>query len=67
MKAGTERNLGHDYMEGLDERMSETARETVPTGWEVIDDLIPLGGIRIEDNIVVKDDSPINLTRKYLK
>jgi replicative DNA helicase len=39
MKAGTERNLGHDYMDGLDERMSETARETISTGWDVIDDL----------------------------
>jgi hypothetical protein len=43
MKAGTERNLGHDYMEGLDERMSESARETVPTGWDVIDDLTGTG------------------------
>ena len=43
MKAGTERNLGHDYMEGLDERMSETARETIPTGWDVIDDLTDQG------------------------
>lgn len=43
MKAGTERNLGHDYMDGLDERMSETARETIPTGWEVIDDLTAQG------------------------
>ena len=43
MKAGTERNLGHDYLEGLEERMSETARDTIPTGWEVIDDLTAQG------------------------
>ena len=43
MKAGTERNLGHDYLEGLEERMSETARDTIPTGWDVIDDLTAQG------------------------
>ncbi len=34
--------------------------------WILIDDLRPFGGIRIEDNIYVKDNTPLNLTRKYL-
>lgn len=32
--------------------------------WKIIDELIPMGGIRIEDNVVAKKNAPINLTRK---
>jgi hypothetical protein len=39
LKAGTDRNIGHDYARDIDLRMSETARETITTGWEVVDDL----------------------------
>ena len=35
LRAGTERNIGHEYVEHIEDRYSETARETVPTGWEV--------------------------------
>ncbi len=31
--------------------------------WDLIDALIPLGGIRIEDNIHLTADGPVNLTR----
>ncbi|MEK7531226.1 MAG: Xaa-Pro dipeptidase [Patescibacteria group bacterium] len=34
--------------------------------WKLIDELRPLGGIRIEDNVVVRSTGPENLTRKYL-
>ncbi len=34
--------------------------------WKLIEGLTPLGGVRIEDNIVVKKESSLNLTRKYL-
>jgi Xaa-Pro dipeptidase len=34
--------------------------------WKLIDDLLPLGGIRIEDNIVVRAVGPQNLTREFL-
>ena len=46
LNAGTERNIGHEYIEHIEDRYSETARETVETGWEVIDDLTQggLGG-----------------------
>lgn len=36
-RAGAERNLGHDYMADFDARMSEAARETIKTGWDLID------------------------------
>tara|TARA_Y100000592_G_scaffold10630_1_gene15043 strand:- start:850 stop:2202 length:1353 start_codon:yes stop_codon:yes gene_type:complete len=46
LNAGTERNIGHEYVEHIEERYSETARETVETGWDVIDELTQggLGG-----------------------
>ncbi len=46
LNAGTERNIGHEYVEHIEDRYSETARTTVPTGWDVIDDLTQggLGG-----------------------
>lgn len=34
--------------------------------WQTIDKLLPLGGIRIEDNILVQDDGMVNLTREHL-
>ena len=39
LKAGTARDMGHDYARDIELRMSETARDTIGTGWEVIDDL----------------------------
>ena len=46
LRAGTERNIGHEYIEHVEDRYSETARETVSTGWDVIDELTQggLGG-----------------------
>jgi hypothetical protein len=46
LNAGTERNIGHEYIEHIEDRYSETARTTVPTGWDVIDELTQggLGG-----------------------
>lgn len=35
--------------------------------WSLLDELIPFGGIRIEDDVVVqKNSKPLNLTRQYL-
>lgn len=36
-KAGMERNLGHEYLAEVDQRMSEMARETIKTNWPIID------------------------------
>ena len=34
--------------------------------WKLIDELAPLGGIRVEDNVVVTEDGHRNLTRPHL-
>tara|TARA_B100001778_G_scaffold156787_1_gene128900 strand:- start:982 stop:2349 length:1368 start_codon:yes stop_codon:yes gene_type:complete len=39
MKAGTTRDLGHDYIPSLEARLEESARVTVKTPWDVINDI----------------------------
>jgi hypothetical protein len=39
LKAGTERDIGHIYMEMFEERYLESTRKTVATPWEVVNDL----------------------------
>ena len=39
MKAGTERNIGHDYVEDIEVRYSDTSPDTIETPWDVINDL----------------------------
>ena len=39
MKAGTSRDLGHDYIPSLESRLAESARITVKTPWDVINDI----------------------------
>lgn len=53
MKAGMERNIGHDYFVDIDNRMSEMARHIVPTGWEPMDDVMDGGLAKGELGFVV--------------
>lgn len=39
MKAGLERAIGHEYIEDIDARYLESVRNTVTTGWDVVDDV----------------------------
>jgi len=39
MKAGVEKNVGHEYKNDVDERYLESVRNTITTGWDVIDDI----------------------------
>jgi len=37
LRAGMERNLGHDYFGDVDKRMENVARDCIKTHWEIID------------------------------
>ncbi len=43
MKVGTESDLGHDYIEDYDIRAEDVKRDTVPTDWSPINDLMDGG------------------------
>jgi replicative DNA helicase len=48
LKAGTEKNIGHDYMDAIEERYKEEARNTIETPWKEINTLTN-GGIGTGD------------------
>tara|TARA_R100001129_G_scaffold113945_1_gene78608 strand:+ start:2470 stop:3837 length:1368 start_codon:yes stop_codon:yes gene_type:complete len=43
MKAGTTKDLGHDYLESFKSRLEESARTTVKTPWDVVNDIMDGG------------------------
>ena len=43
LKSGQDKNLGHEYIKDIEERYRENARETVPTPWPKIDQLLQGG------------------------
>ena len=43
MKAGADTNIGLDYKVNISSRYDEAARQTITTGWDVIDDLMDGG------------------------
>ena len=43
MKAGAERDIGHEYNIDIEDRFAESTRKTVTTGWNVVDDLMDGG------------------------
>ena len=43
MKAGSDRDLGHDYIIGIEERLTKSTRDTVKTGWDPIDEVMDGG------------------------
>jgi replicative DNA helicase len=53
LKAGMERNLGHEYLMDIEKRMSEMCRDTVKTNWDEIDKLLDGGLAKGELGFVV--------------
>jgi len=53
MRAGTERDIGHDYLVSLDERLSKSARDTVECGWGEIDEIMDGGLGKGELGVIV--------------
>ena len=39
MKAGADKDIGHEYMTSIEERYTEAVRHVQPTPWEVINEL----------------------------
>ena len=53
MRAGVERDIGHEYLTGFEERMSQQARNTVPTKWDSINEIMEGGLAGGELGVVV--------------
>ena len=53
MKAGVERDIGHEYMTGFEERMSSSTRNTVATKWDSVNELMEGGLAGGELGVVV--------------
>jgi Xaa-Pro dipeptidase len=47
-------------------RPFRSGKDATAFDWETIDALAPFGGVRVEDNVVVTDSGPRNLTRPHL-
>jgi len=63
MKAGMERNVGHDYMNDIDVRMSVMARNAIKTNWVEIDTVMDGGLAKGELGIIV---APAGIGKSWL-
>ena len=53
MKAGSDRDLGHEYIDGIEERLTKSARDTIATGWDPVDEVMDGGLGKGELGVVV--------------
>ena len=53
MKAGSSRDIGHEYVEGLEERLTESVRDVVSTSWDVINEVMDGGLGKGELGVIV--------------
>ena len=53
LKAGSERDIGHDYIVGLEERLTKSTRSTIETPWESVTELMDGGAGKGELIVVV--------------
>tara|TARA_R110000787_G_scaffold217357_1_gene326198 strand:+ start:2328 stop:3677 length:1350 start_codon:yes stop_codon:yes gene_type:complete len=63
MTAGAERNVGHDYVAMVDDRYNQATRHVLPTGWDVIDNLMDGGLGKGELGVVV---APAGIGKSFL-
>jgi replicative DNA helicase len=63
LKAGMERNVGHDYFNEVEKRMSIMARDSVKTNWTEIDTLMDGGLAKGELGIIV---APAGIGKSWL-
>lgn len=53
MTAGQERNYGHNWKEDMLKRLTRVARDTIPTGWDIIDQITDGGLGKGELGVIV--------------
>ena len=63
MTAGAERNVGHDYVDSVEDRYNQATRYISPTGWDVIDNLMDGGLGKGELGVVV---APAGIGKSFL-
>ena len=63
MKAGADTNIGLDYKANISDRYAESARHTITTGWDVVDDLMDGGLARGELGVVM---APAGIGKSWL-
>ena len=73
MKAGSERDIGHDYQNEISLRYEESVRSSVSTGWDIIDDLADGGlgkgelGVMVAPSGIGKSWALVNIGVAALK
>jgi replicative DNA helicase len=63
LKAGMERNVGHDYLNEVEKRMSVMCRESIKTNWIEIDNIMDGGLAKGELGIIV---APAGIGKSWL-
>ena len=63
MKAGADTDIGHEYKKEVISRYTNAARDTIPTGWDVIDDLMDGGLGKGELGVVM---APAGIGKSWL-
>jgi len=63
MTAGAERNVGHEYVESVEDRYNQATRHVQNTGWDVIDNLMDGGLGKGELGVVV---APAGIGKSFL-
>jgi len=53
MKAGAERDLGHVYIEGIEERLTKSSRDIIKTSWDSVNDVMDGGLGKGELGVIV--------------
>lgn len=53
MKAGADTNIGHNYIQSLDDRYEESIRDVIPTPWDAVNDLTEGGLGKGELGVIV--------------
>ena len=63
MKAGADTDIGHEYKKDVISRYTDSARDTIRTGWDVIDDLMDGGLGKGELGVVM---APAGIGKSWL-